>query len=308
VNSALNIAKNNVNGKSFQHRKMTEKEIIATGLTGEIAALEIGATDGIPILTLHGWLDNAASFKPLAQCLEKYRWISIDMPGHGKSAHRPPGCIYHFTDYVADLRCVIKSLGIGQHHLVGHSLGAGVAAMYAAAFPEYVNLLVLLDGIGPIARDDDDSLDQFVKSMAFLDEPSLSNAQGYHSWENLIEARMRAGRINSESAEQLLRRGADWDDDRLVVQSDKRLKQHSPIYMNQDKVVAILSGIEAPTLLVLAADGLVINRKTTARRIQAIPNLTTVSVDGFHHVHMDSPELVAAEIDRFMARENDDSQ
>ena len=287
---------------------MTEKEIIGTGLTGEIVALELGAADGIPILALHGWLDNAASFKPLAQCLEKYRWISIDMPGHGKSAHRPPGSIYHFTDYVADLRSVIQSLGIGEHHLVGHSLGAGVAAMYAAAFPENVNLLVLLDGIGPIARDDDDSLDQFVKSMAFLDEPPISNSQGYTSWESLIDARMRAGKINSGSAEHLLRRGANWDNDRLVVQSDKRLKQHSPIYMNQDKVVAILAGIEAPTLLVLAADGLVINRKTTTRRIQAVRNLTTVSVDGFHHVHMDSPQLVAAEIDRFMAGANNDDQ
>jgi pimeloyl-ACP methyl ester carboxylesterase len=286
---------------------MTEKELIGTGLTGEIVALELGAAEGIPILALHGWLDNAASFKPLAKCLEKYRWISIDLPGHGKSAHRPPGCIYHFTDYVADLRSVIQSFGIEQHHLVGHSLGAGVAAMYAAAFPENVNLLVLLDGIGPISRDDDDSLDQFVKSMAFLDEPPVSNSQGYASWESLIKARTRAGTINPGSAEQLLRRGADWDNDRLVVQSDKRLKQHSPIYMNQDKVVAILSGIEAPTLLVLAADGLVISRKTTAGRIRAIRNLTTVSVDGFHHVHMDSPELVAAEIDRFMAGADDDN-
>ena len=286
---------------TIQHRKMTEKEITVDGLTGEIAALELGARKGIPVLALHGWLDNAASFKPLAQRLEKYRWISIDMPSHGKSAHRPPGCIYHFTDYVADLRALIQSLGIGQHYLVGHSLGAGVAAMYAAAFPANVNRLILIDGIGPIARDDDDSLDQFRKSMAFLDEPPMGNSQGYSSWEGLIDARMRAGKINAESAEQLLRRGANWDSDRLVVQSDKRLKQHSPIYMNQDKVIAILAGIEASTLLVLARYGLVIDRKTTAKRIAAIRNLTTVSVDGFHHVHMDSPELVATEIDRFMA-------
>ena len=36
--------------------------------------------------------------------------------------------------------------------LVGHSMGAGIALIYAAAFPEHVNRVVLLDGAGPMAR------------------------------------------------------------------------------------------------------------------------------------------------------------
>ncbi len=287
---------------------MTGKEIVLRGLTGEVIALEFGAGDAMPIITLHGWLDNAASFIPLSQCLVDFRWINVDMPGHGKSAHRPVGAIYHFTDYVADLYTIIQSMKIDKCHLVGHSLGAGVAAMYAAVFPENVDRLVLIDGIGPITRDDDDSLVQFRKSMAFLKEGPLHNSRGYASWESVIDARMRAGNIKPESAELLLRRGANRVSDRVIVQSDKRLKQHSPIYMNQQKVVAILAGIEAPTLLVMASDGLVINRKTTAERIAAIKNLTTVTVEGFHHVHMDSPMRVAQEIDRFMAGRFEDDQ
>ncbi len=292
---------------------MTEKEIVLPGLTGEVIALDLGAEDGVPLVALHGWLDNAASFIPLAQCLEKFRWICIDMPGHGKSAHRPIGCIYHFTDYVADLHAIVREFAqeFAQEfdsrkcNLIGHSLGAGVAAMFAAAFPDKVNRLVLIDGIGPIAGDDDDSLIQFRKSMEFLDQvppDNVGNSHGYATWEELKSARLCAGTIERRSVEFLLRRGANWVGDRFVVRSDKRLKQCSPIYLSQEKVLALLRGIEAPTLLVMAKKGIIIEKKSTAKRIAAIKNITTATVEGYHHVHMDNPELVAPEIENFMAR------
>ncbi|WP_423908499.1 alpha/beta fold hydrolase [Candidatus Spongiihabitans sp.] len=293
---------------------MTEKEIALSGLTGQVIALDLGAADGVPMVALHGWRDNAASFIPLAQRLEKFRWICIDMPGHGKSAHRPAGCIYHFTDYVADIHAIVRGLAQefdqefnpGECNLVGHSLGAGVAAMFAAAFPDKVNRLVLIDGIGPIAGDDDDGLTQFRKSMKFLDQAppdNVGNSYGYATWEELKSARMRTGAIDQSSVECLLRRGANWVGDRFVVHSDKRLKQHSPIYLSQKKVLALLSGIEAPTLLVMANKGQIIAKKSTAKRIAAIKNITTATVEGYHHVHMDNPELVALEIENFVARE-----
>ncbi len=281
---------------------LTGKEIVFPGLTGDIVAQQFGADKGIPVLTLHGWLDNSASFAPLAQCLDQFRWICLDMPGHGKSAHRPAGCIYHFTDYIADLDAVYKAIGSEKINLVGHSLGAGVAAMFAATFPQKVNQLVLIDGLGPIAGKDDNSLDQFKRSMAFLDESPPDPNRRYNSWDHLIDARIRAGDMLPSSAELLVRRGAVADGGKLRVLSDKRLKQHSPIYMSQKKVLAILKGIEAPILLVLAKDGLVISRKTTDERIDVIKDISVVEVNGFHHVHMDSPEIVAAEIKPFMEK------
>lgn len=281
-------------------KEKVQKEKIVSGITGDIAILELGNPEGVPVLTLHGWLDNAASFEPLARCSDRFRWINIDLPGHGKSAHRPLGCIYHFTDYIADLHSILTDMDIEKCNLVGHSLGAGIAAMYAAVFPNTVKRLVLIDGIGPISGNDDDSLQQFRSAMSFLVKDSGNSPNFYKSWEQLVAKRRAAGDIEKSSVEALLTRGAAWEGDRLMVRSDIRLKHHSPIYMSQGKVLSILSGIEAPTLLILAKDGLVAGRATTNQRIKAVKNISVVTVEGHHHVHMDDPKCMVGEIENFL--------
>lgn len=36
--------------------------------------------------------------------------MAVDLAGHGLSSHRPPGDLYSFTDYVADVRRVVEGL------------------------------------------------------------------------------------------------------------------------------------------------------------------------------------------------------
>ena len=62
------------------------------------------ARPGAPkVMCLHGWLDNAASFVPLAPYLKDFDLLAIDLAGHGLSSHRPENSRYYFTDYVFDL-------------------------------------------------------------------------------------------------------------------------------------------------------------------------------------------------------------
>lgn len=68
-----------------------------------LAAMAWGHSAGLPVLALHGWLDNAASFARLAPLLPDWRIVALDLAGHGHSKHRPAGCRYHLMDYVFDV-------------------------------------------------------------------------------------------------------------------------------------------------------------------------------------------------------------
>ncbi|MFW5926442.1 MAG: alpha/beta fold hydrolase [Wenzhouxiangella sp.] len=106
---------------------------------------------GARVLALHGWLDNANSFRALVEVLEDCDLVAIDFPGHGHSQPRPPGTRYHFDDYVFDVVAVLDDLGWPRCHLLGHSLGGAVASVVAGAAPDQVRSVTLIEGLGPLS-------------------------------------------------------------------------------------------------------------------------------------------------------------
>ena len=259
---------------------------------GRLAALGLGDTDGEPVLALHGWLDNAASFIPLAGHLPGYRVVAPDFPGHGHSAHRPAGDGYLFVDYVADVAHAADRLGWKGFHLVGHSLGANVALAYSAAFPERVRSLVLIDGVGPTSGEAGDTVNRLRRSIeADLAPPPAR--RGYPDWPALVGARRRASPVSRDGAELLVRRNAREEGGEIRVHTDRRLRNPSALYLTEAAVMAFVRGVRAPTLVILAGQGAVVTRDVTHRRIAALRNAEQAVLPGNHHLHMDIPAEVA---------------
>ncbi|MGO4781325.1 alpha/beta fold hydrolase, partial [Lysobacter sp. 2RAB21] len=65
------------------------QEFVVDTEFGRLAGLRNGRVGAPRLLALHGWLDNAASFVPLAPWFEGFDLVAPDLPGHGASAHLP---------------------------------------------------------------------------------------------------------------------------------------------------------------------------------------------------------------------------
>ena len=99
-------------------------------------------------MLVHGFLDLAYSWHEVAPLLGAHV-IAPDLRGHGDSDWIGSGGYYHYLDYVADLDEVIARLARKRVVAVGHSMGGGVVAYWAASRPARVAAVALLEGLGP---------------------------------------------------------------------------------------------------------------------------------------------------------------
>jgi N-formylmaleamate deformylase len=100
--------------------------------------------DKPPVVLCHGITDSGLCWTPVAQVLEaNYDVVMVDARGHGQSSTPVSG--YTRADHAADVADLIDLLGLDRPALVGHSMGAGVAAVVAAKYPQMVSRIVLED-------------------------------------------------------------------------------------------------------------------------------------------------------------------
>jgi pimeloyl-ACP methyl ester carboxylesterase len=271
---------------------------------GRLAALA-WRRDGAPrVLCLHGWLDNAASFLPLAPRLGRCDLVAPDLPGHGHSEHRHPTTRYHFIDYLFNLDAALDTLGWTTCHLVGHSLGAAIAAVFGAAAPERVLSLTLLDGVGPMTGDPAKSGERLRRSLARFRQPA-STARRYGSIDEMVQARREVSDLSAAAARLICQRSAREEDGRFRRRSDPALNWVTPVLLTEEQVLDMLRHIEAPTLTFQATPASTwFSPERIAARKQAIAHGRHVQVEGHHHFHMDDPEAIADTIQDFIL-END---
>ncbi|MCW8903153.1 alpha/beta fold hydrolase [Sedimenticola sp.] len=266
-----------------------------------LAAKRFHEDGGQPVIALHGWLDNAASFAPLAALLPNLDILALDLPGHGLSDHRPAGQHYHFVDFVADVIAAANAAGRERFSLIGHSMGAGIASLIAASFPERIERLVLIEGLGPWGDDPKDCASHLAEATRqILAEPE-TRTRCYSSLEPIIRARMQAGDLGEATARLLVERNTASDPGGVYWRTDPRLRYRSPIYITEEQVQAFLPCIKAPTLFIRDAERIVPAQYNWNQRESLIADLQVVKLTGGHHLHMENPAPVAQAIQAFFA-------
>ena len=132
---------------------------------GTVRGLRAGTPGATPVLALHGWLDNAASFIPLAPHFDALDLRAVDLPGHGASDHLAQGADYSFAGAVHSVLDIADALGWARFALLGHSMGAGIASLVAAACPERVTRLVAIEALGALADTPENTVDRLRQAV-----------------------------------------------------------------------------------------------------------------------------------------------
>jgi pimeloyl-ACP methyl ester carboxylesterase len=276
-----------------------QREFALPGLT--LAAQTFGK-GGVPVLATHGWLDNASTFDLLAPLLQGCEVVALDLAGHGLSGFRSPDAAYNIWEDVGDLLEVRAQLGWRRVNLLGHSRGAAIAMLFAGAFPEHVDKLVLIEGGVPMLGSAADAPATLARS--FREREALRNKSGRVFTERATAIEERAQgftKLTTAAAEILARRSLREVPGGFRWHADQRLKGSAEVRLTREHVRAFIGAIEAPVLMVLAEKSPFGGTELYREMIAAFKNIELVRLPGGHHLHLEGAETeIAGLVRRFL--------
>lgn len=267
----------------------------------ELAAHLYGPEDGVPVIALHGWLDNAASFARLAPLLPGLRIVALDFAGHGHSDHRPPGGSYAIWDYAHDVLQVAEQFGWQRFSLLGHSMGAIVSVLLAGAMPERIERLALIDGLIPYTGEADTAPQKLGEALKAQLALAGKSKPVYAEFDRAVQARMRGvGAVSREAAELLAQRGLMPVPGGYTWRTDSRLTLPSPLRLTQAHALAFVRSLQCPARLVMAQQGMLLAQPSITQLVADLP-IDVVQLPGGHHLHLDDDSGAGLVADCFKA-------
>ena len=188
--------------------------------------------------------------------------------------------------------------------MLGHSMGAAIAATYSAGAPERVQSNVLLDSIGPISARPESTADRLRRSLVKHRRGAVEPRQ-YASIDEMVEARRQATDMSETAARLVCRRAARQVGKHYVWRSDPALNWVSSLVMTDEQAIDLLSHIEVPTLtLSVTPESPWFSPDVVQARKDAIVHGRHETLEGHHHFHMDAPQKIAETVQNFIL-END---
>jgi N-formylmaleamate deformylase len=245
--------------------------------------LEYGEA-GTPIVIVPGITSPAATWEFISVELARdHRVFTLDIRGRGMSEKPSDG--FALSDYAGDVAAVVEALGLERPVLVGHSMGARIAAATAERHPGVAGPLVLADPplTGP-------GRDPYPMSLeAFMEQLQCARS------DNAVEELRR--HFPTLTDEQLSIR-AEW-----LPSCEENAVRESWLNFHREDFFPYLRELEPPVLFMYGANSPVVPESALAEVTETRPDLEIVRIrDAGHMIPWDNPDDFLAETGRFLAR------
>ncbi|MCY4094035.1 MAG: alpha/beta hydrolase [Gammaproteobacteria bacterium] len=216
-----------------------------------------GNEDAPPLLLIHGGRDHCRNWDWVASDLRKdYHVIAPDLRGHGDSQWMVGGGYLHI-DYVYDIAQLVQQKHMSPVTVMGHSLGGSISLIYAGLYPETVDKLISIEGMGAPPRWShagntpkvESRLQNWINNLRHL---SSRVPRKYASLEEAFH-RMQTENphLTEEQARHLTVHGSNQNEDGTYSwKFDNYVRTFAPIGLTDEEIQSLYARIECPTLLI----------------------------------------------------------
>lgn len=261
------------------------------------------------VILVHGALDQKRSWDWTATALaDRYRVVAYDLRGHGASEWVNDGD-YGVMDHVFDLTSLVAHLGAEQFRLIGHSLGGNIALRYAGLFPDRVEKLAAIEGLGPSPKllTEREAMSAQERLLKWIDDRRSRSTRSPRVMKDLDEALARMTKahdyLRADQLAHLARTGVKTNGDGAVSWAyDPAMLGRSPSDIPYGDFKALLAAIECPVWLAYGEKSLASNPEQDGRAAYLKKARVKEYAGAGHWLHHDSFDEFIADLSSFLAQ------
>lgn len=242
--------------------------------------------DGQPLLFIHGLGSSERDWElQVPEFSKTYQVITFDLRGHGQSDK--PAEPYSISMFASDTAGLIKALGVESAHVVGLSLGGGVAFQLAIDSPALVRTMVIVNSAPELV------VRNFKDRLGIWQRFAVVRLLGMRRMGEVLSKRLFP---KAEQAHLRMTFVERW------AENDSRAYQNAMRAMIGWSVMDKLGSIRCPTLVV-SADQDYTPVALKEAYTKSIPNAQLVVIPDAHHATpVEQPEKFNAALKDFLTK------
>lgn len=267
-----------------------------------------GNPDAPPLILQHGGRDHCRSWDWVAEQF-RHDWhvLAPDLRGHGDSAWSPDGD-YSTHTFIYDFAQFVHQLGYDKVTIVGHSLGGSISSRFTGLYPEKVDKLVSIEGLGPSPEFVEERERRGYPSVMreWIDSRRKAAGRLPRRYPSIEAAYARMKEENSyltdEQARHLTIHGISRNEDGTFSwKFDNYLNVWPPIEAPQSEIHKLWTAITCPVLLLYGKDSWATSPGGDGR-LEYFRNPTLIEYENAGHwLHHDQFERFVADVKAFLA-------